>query len=116
MRESQIFWNEGRISYIACIVVYIKGLFFSLSSSNVHIFFQSKFNSIMYVWASPVALMVRNLPANIGSGFNPWVGKITWRRSWQSTLVFLLGESHRQRTLAGYSLCGHKKSDMIETT
>ena len=28
-------------------------------------------------------------------GFNPWVGKILWRRTWQPTLVFLPGESHK---------------------
>ena len=27
-------------------------------------------------------------------GFNPWVGKIPWRRKWQPTSVFLPGESH----------------------
>ena len=26
-------------------------------------------------------------------GFNPWVGKIPWRRAWQPTPVFLPGES-----------------------
>ena len=26
-------------------------------------------------------------------GFNPWVGKIPWRRAWQSTPVFLPRES-----------------------
>ena len=31
------------------------------------------------------------------------VGKIPWRRAWQPTLVFLPGESHGQRSLAGYS-------------
>ena len=34
---------------------------------------------------------------------DPWVGKIPWRRKWQPTPVFLLGESHRQRNLVGYS-------------
>ena len=34
---------------------------------------------------------------------DPWVGKIPWRRKWQPTPVFLLGESHGQRSLAGYS-------------
>ena len=29
-------------------------------------------------------------------GFDPWVGKIPWRREWQPTPVFLLGESHGQ--------------------
>ena len=28
--------------------------------------------------------------------FDPWVGKIPWRRKWQRIPVFLLGESHRQ--------------------
>ena len=37
-------------------------------------------------------------------GFYPWVGKISWRRKWQSTSVFLLGKSHGQKSLAGYSL------------
>ena len=36
-------------------------------------------------------------------GFSPWVGKIPWRRKWQPTPVFLPGESHGQRSLAGYS-------------
>ena len=43
--------------------------------------------------------------------FDPWVGKIPWRRNWQSTLVFLLGKFHGQRSLAGYSLWGHKELD-----
>ena len=36
-------------------------------------------------------------------GFSPWVGKIPWRRAWQSIPVFLPGESYEQRSLAGYS-------------
>ena len=35
--------------------------------------------------------------------FDPWVGKIPWRRAWQPTPVFLPGESHGQRGLVGYS-------------
>ena len=49
-------------------------------------------------------------------GFDPGVGKIPWRRTWQSTPVFLPGESHDQRSLAGYSPWGHKESNMMETT
>ena len=37
-------------------------------------------------------------------GFHPWVRKIPRRRAWQPTPVFLLRESHEQRSLAGYSL------------
>ena len=47
-------------------------------------------------------------------GFYPWVGKILWRRKWQPTPVFLPGESHGQRSLAGYSPWGRKKSDTTE--
>ena len=35
--------------------------------------------------------------------FNPWVGKIPWRRAWQPTPVFLPGESRGQRNLVGHS-------------
>ena len=47
-------------------------------------------------------------------GFDPWVRKISWRREWQPTLVFLPGESHGQRSLADYSPWGHKELDMTE--
>ena len=49
-----------------------------------------------------------------GPGFEPWVGKILWRREWQSTPVFLSGEFHGQRSLAGYSPWGCKESDVTE--
>ena len=48
--------------------------------------------------------------------FNPWMGKIPWRRAWQPTPVFLPGESHGQRKLAGYSPWGHKELDTTEAT
>ena len=44
----------------------------------------------------------------------PWVGKIPQRRAWQPTPVFLPGESHGQRSLAGYSQWDHKESDTTE--
>jgi len=47
-------------------------------------------------------------------GFNPWIGKIPWRRKWQPTPVFLPGESRGQRSLTGYSPQGHKESDKAE--
>ena len=46
--------------------------------------------------------------------FNPWVGKIPWRRKWQPTPVLLPGKSHGQRNLAGCSPWGRKESDMTE--
>ena len=46
-------------------------------------------------------------------GFDPWVGKIPWKRKWQHTRVFLPGKFHGQSNPAGYSL-GHKGSDTTE--
>ena len=39
---------------------------------------------------------------------------LEWRRKWQPTPVFLPGESHRQKSLVGYSPWGHKESDTTE--
>jgi len=49
-------------------------------------------------------------------GFDPWVGKICWRRARQPTPVFFPGECHGQGNLMGCSLWGHKESDMTEAT
>ena len=62
--------------------------------------------------ASLVAQMVKLLPAM--PGFDPWVGKIPWRRKWQPTSVLLPGKSHGQRSLVGYSPWGHKELDTTE--
>ena len=43
-----------------------------------------------------------------------WVRKIPWRRAWQPTPVFLPGESHGWRSLAGCRLWGCKESDTTE--
>ena len=52
-------------------------------------------------------LMVKNLPCQYRRykkhGFDPWVGKSPWRRTWQPTPIFLPGESHGQRSLVDYS-------------
>ena len=47
-------------------------------------------------------------------GFNPWLGKIPWRRECLPTPVFLLAESHGQRNLAGCSPWGRKELDTTE--
>ena len=41
--------------------------------------------------------------------FDPWVGKIPWRRKWQPSPVFLPGESHVQRSWPGYNPWGRKE-------
>ena len=63
---------------------------------------------------SLVAQMVKCLPTMWETGFNPWVGKIPWRRIWQPTLVLLCGKSHRRRSVVGYSPWDCKESDVTE--
>ena len=53
--------------------------------------------------ASLVTQMVKNTPAMQETRFNPWVGKMPWKREWLPTPVFLPGESHGQSSLVGYS-------------
>ena len=57
--------------------------------------------------SSLVAQTVKSLQCG-RPGFDPWVGKILWRRKWQLTPVFLPGEFHGQRNLAGYCPWGHR--------
>ena len=67
-----------------------------------------------------MVLVVNNLPTNAGNimrcGFHPCVRKICWKRAWQPILVFMPGESHRQRSLVGYHPQGLKESDTTEAT
>jgi len=68
-------------------------------------------------WASQVALVVRNLPADAGDagdvGSVPGWGRSPGGKKWEPTPVSLPGESHGQRSLAGFSPWGHE-SDTTE--
>ena len=56
-----------------------------------------------------MAQLVKNLPAMQRPGFNPWVGKIHWRREWLPTPVCWPGEFHGL-----YSTWGRKESAITE--
>ena len=67
-------------------------------------------NLLQYSWDS---LVVQSVKKKVclqykRPGFNSWMGKTAWRRKWQPTSVFLPGESHGQRSLAGYNPWGRK--------
>jgi len=52
---------------------------------------------------------------NVGDlGSTSGLGRFPWKREWLPTAVFLSGEFHGQRSLAGYSLWGGKELDMME--
>ena len=59
-----------------------------------------------YTRASPVAQTVKNPPAVWTPGLDPWICKIPWRRAWQPTPVFLLGESLWAEELGGLQSMG----------
>ena len=85
---------------------------FNNKKNFLKLIFISNWNYIyMLTWVNESHLWVRD-PGGSDSteptcqcrrpGFDPWVGKIPWRRTWQPTPVFLPGESQGQRSLAGY--------------
>ena len=83
-------------------IVYTISLFLKYLSIHIH-----------RKGASEVAQWVKNMPAMQEIS---WVRKVSWRRKWQPTPVFLPGESHGQRCLAGYSSWGCKETDTTEAT
>ena len=58
--------------------------------------------------------MAKHLPTMWETGFDLWVGKISWRRKWQPTPVLLPGKSRELKSLVGYSPWGRKESDTTE--
>ena len=70
-------------------------------------------------WASYMALVVENAPANAGDIRDRvrFLGREDpLERGTEPTSVILPGESHRQRSLMSYSAKSHKESDTTEVT
>ena len=66
------------------------------------------------LWGYTVGSEDKEFACNAGAlGSTPGLG-IPWKREWLPTPVFLPGEFHGQRNLAGYSPSGHKESDMTK--
>ena len=81
---------------------------------NLWVFFQegsSVGTSLGSVIKNPLSSSL--LSCHRSHGFDPWVGKIPWRRKWQSAPVLLPGISHGHG-LVGYSPWGCKDSDTTE--
>ena len=87
-------------------IYHILGLEESISSKSLYYPRQST--------VSMQSQMVKNLPAMQETRVQFLGGKIPWRREWLSTVVFLPGEFHGQRSLAVYSPWSHKELDITE--
>ena len=74
----------------------------------------------MHSRVSQVVLVVKNLPANAGDmrcSFDPWVGKIPWRRAWATHSSILAWRILMDRgAWQANSPWGHKELDMTEHT
>ena len=82
-------------------------------ASSKSFLLHSFFTEYQLVPGFPSDSVVKNLLASAGeTGSVPDPRRSPWRRKWQPIPVFLLGESHGQRSLAGYRPCSHKESDM----
>ena len=47
-------------------------------------------------------------------GFDPWIGKIPWRRKWKLTQVLLPGKFQGQKSLLDYMPWARKELDTTE--
>ena len=77
-----------------------------------HVFCSNQEIDSIHTVRGKVTQMIKKGSAHNAGDLGPVpVWKHPWRRKWQCIPLFLLGESHGQRSLAGYSPWGHKESD-----
>ena len=94
----QHFWHQGLVSR--------KTIFPNVGGCRGVTWFWDDSSAF---WASLVAQLVKNTAAVWGPGFDPWIGKIPWRREGLPTPVFWPGEFHGL-----FSLWGRKEVDTTE--
>ena len=105
-------------SHLILTTVWLLIIFYRLGNWTTKRFISCSRLSSCYSnpWGFLAGSVVKNLPVirrcRRCHGFDPWVGKIPWRRTWQPTPVFLPGKSHGQSSLVGYTVHGVAKSQM----
>ena len=88
----------------------VPSLFYSVSFMVSGLTFRSLIHSEFIPLGVPGGSGGKESTCSAGkTQFDTWVGKILWRREWQSTPVFLPGEFHGQRSLEGCHPWGHKE-------
>ena len=97
----KVYFNREKYHFY---IFYLKGFFY--------VFLKQLIRNHIWTGASQVVLLVKNSPANAGDlrpGFDPWVGKIPWRREWQPIHYSCLENPHGQRSLMGYKSIGSQR-------
>ena len=111
-------WLSVQMVRLKCLGTFLGVVRMGVSGGEGH--HTSTRSCLTLIWAFPGGSVCKEPACQWRScrrpRFNPWVRKIPWRRAWQPTPVFLPGESHGQRSLAGYSLWGCRVSDTTDST
>ena len=69
----------------------------------------------IYRMGLPLAQTVKNLLKCRRPGFDPWLGKISWRRKWLPTPIFLPVESPWIKEPGRLQFRGHKEMDTLSS-
>ena len=113
------WWSKSN-GWYNCFSTNAGSTTYSFLKSQFYSRWSSKMINLIKPWVWNTYRLPRSLSGKESAcqcrrcAFEPWVGKILWRREWQPTPVFLPGESHRQRSLAGCSPRGLKELDTTE--
>ena len=111
--ETELCWNL--LCCWVCLLQLVVLDTFTLHIVRIYYRVQKLAYNIFLEGASLVAQLVKKIHLKCERPkFDPWIGMIPWRRAWQPTPVFLPGESHGQKSLAGYSPWSHTELDMTE--
>ena len=91
----------------------------SLAAGNMYLKLLREYSALMEMIMIAISTITLSVWSTLSAGDaekqnRSWMGKNSWRRKWQPTLVFLPGKSHGQRSPAGYSLWSHKESDITK--
>ena len=108
--ETAILYCNENNKILALEATEIGGLFMATTTIPNGYIYKSLTVYIPIVLGFPGGSDGKEFACNTGD-MGPRSGWFPWRREWLPTPVFLPGEFHGQRSLAGYRPWGHKESD-----
>ena len=97
-------------------VLFVLSLFYIGTAYQIHHCKSSLMFSLLSFWFVkawfPGGSDGKASARNVWPWFDLWGRKMPWRKKWQPTPILLPRKFHGWRSLVGYSLWGHKESDM----